>query len=423
MREQEEIEEAPASAMLVILFGASEFPGLPAWSNPELGASARAFRDYVRDPSGLGIPRRRVLDLFDDEADQVEQCLRIDEFLSREGTAASDLILYYIGHGTFDNDEYCLGIRSTQRGREYLTTIESRKLARSVRDHFRRKRVYLILDSCYAASAARDWQGDEVNHAIRKFAKVLPGHGTAFLAAASKDDVTRAPRAERYTVFTGALIEALNKGVPNGPERLSLSDLHEEVCALLLQRPELETSRPELHVPLQREGDISRLPMFPNRAHGLGHEAPRAPRAVAHLEELSPRTAVARTAPLVEQTSRASAHGRLANAAVSSVMPRGNALPGPAHQRVADRIAARLHQPVSARRVFEAIMAFFRHPLTWAFIPMVGPVVFLSCSLKVALDPAAASLELRDARTVGAFGVVTTLLWLIAFLAAFDVGR
>jgi hypothetical protein len=260
------LEPASSSSMLVVLLGASEFPFKPAWSNPVLGASARAFRDYALSDTGMSIPRQRLLDLFDDSDDPAKQCLRVQEFLSREGATASDLILYYVGHGTFDNDEYCLGVRSTQQDREYLTTIESRKLAKSVRNGFPRKRIYLILDSCFAASAAQDWQGEEATLAVRKLAKAMPGHGTAFLAAASKDDVTKAPRSERYTVFTGALLQVLTKGVPTAPSPFSLHDLYEEVLAVVQQRPDAGLSCPEIHVPRQQDGDISRLPLFRNAA-------------------------------------------------------------------------------------------------------------------------------------------------------------
>jgi hypothetical protein len=95
---------------------------------PPLGASARAFRDYVRSPEGLALAPDHVLDLFDDEADPVGQFLRIEAF----------------------------------RDREFLTTIESRKLAKIIRDGSARKRVYVILDACFSASTASDWQGDEI---------------------------------------------------------------------------------------------------------------------------------------------------------------------------------------------------------------------------------------------------------------------
>src|SRR5262249_25999453 len=151
-----------------------EYPHKPAWSNPVLGASARAFRDYVLSATGLALAPEQVLDLFDAAAGPVDQLFQIREFLKAAGKRARDLVLYYVGHGGFDSDEYYLGIRSTRSDHEFITTIESRKLARIIRDAFGHKRVYVILDSCFAASAAADFQGEEIEVAVRKMSQPLP---------------------------------------------------------------------------------------------------------------------------------------------------------------------------------------------------------------------------------------------------------
>jgi len=223
---------------------------------------------------GLALAPGQVLDLFDDGMDPTGQLLRIGDFLSATAGTSRDLLLYYVGHGGFHRDEYYLGVQCTQHDREFITTIESRKLAEVIRRGFGRKRVYVILDSCFAASAAVDWQGNEIEAAVRKMAQPLPRQGTAFLAAASKYDVTRAPRAELYTVFTGAILEALRRGVDRTQQKMSMYELYEEVRDVLQRRETDAEGRPELHVPSQAEGDISRLRLFPNAAY-LRAEAQR----------------------------------------------------------------------------------------------------------------------------------------------------
>jgi formylglycine-generating enzyme required for sulfatase activity len=275
------LESPAAETTIAVLLGASEYPQKPAWSNPVLGTSARAFRDYLLAPTGLSLTPGQVLDLFDAAAGAADQLFQIKEFLKKSGTRARDLIVYYVGHGGFDNDDYYLGIRNTQHDHEFITTIESRKLARIIREGFGRKRVYVILDSCFAASAAPDWQGDEIEAAVRKMSQPLPRQGTAFLAAASKYDVTRAPRAERYTVFSGAVLEALAHGVDRAQPRISLYELYEEVRDRLQRRETDEEARPELHTPSQREGDVARLGLFPNAAYPRIAEANRVRAEVA----------------------------------------------------------------------------------------------------------------------------------------------
>jgi serine/threonine protein kinase len=233
-----------------------------------LGASARAVRDYVLSPEGLGIPAGQLLDLFDDAAAAAKQCENIEAFLTGDAVrTARDLIVYYVGHGGFDGDEYYLAVRDTANNREFLTAIESRKLARIIHEAFGRRRVYVILDACFAGSAASDWQGTALEWAVKRMSRPFPKHGTAFLAAASKDDVAIAPRSGTYTMFTGALLGSLQRGLPGGEMRLSLYELYELIRDALIELNEVEGPRPELHAPRQDDGDISLLPLFPNASH------------------------------------------------------------------------------------------------------------------------------------------------------------
>jgi hypothetical protein len=284
--------EPPSTAtMVVVLLGASEYPQKPAWSNPVLRTSAHAVRDYVLSPTGLALAPSKVLDLFDDGADPAGQLVRIKEFLSATASIARDLVLYYVGHGGFYDDEYHLGVRSTRHELEYLTTIESKKLAQILRDGFRRKRVYVFLDSCFAASAASDFQGDEINVAVRKMSQSLPPEGTVFLAAASKEDVAHAPRAERYTVFTGAVLEVLTMGVDSPQPKISMYELFEEVRDVVRRRETDRAGRPELHVPRQREGDVSRIPVFPNATYTRTEASRQRAEAAARVQATEYATA------------------------------------------------------------------------------------------------------------------------------------
>ncbi|MEO7734154.1 MAG: caspase family protein [Kofleriaceae bacterium] len=271
--------EIPLSESIVaILLGAGEYPRKPIWSNPVLSKTARAFSEYIRSSTGFGLARNQILDLFDDGSNAIRQLTLIEEFLIASGSAAQDLIVYYVGHGSFIDREYCLAISDTCRDREFITTIESAKLARAIRRSFSRKRVYIIIDACFSASAVNDWQGGEIEAAIRKAAQQLPTQGTAFLAATSKDDVACAGRDQRYTRFTGAILEVLARGVDNAHPKLSMFELYEEVRTCLRNRPAHEGGQPEIHDPSQPDGNLSLAPLFPNIAHPATIEAARSRR-------------------------------------------------------------------------------------------------------------------------------------------------
>jgi hypothetical protein len=288
------LEPPAAATTIAVLLGASEYPQKPAWSNPVLGTSARAFRDYLLSPEGFALAPGQILDLFDADAGPADQLFQIKEFLKATSAQVRDLVVYYVGHGGFDNDDYYLGVRATRRDHEFITTIDSGKLARIIRQGFGHRRIYVILDSCFAASAARDWQGDEIEAAVRKLSQPLPRQGTAFLAAASKHDVTRAPRNQRYTVFTGAILDALTLGVDRLQPRISVYELYEQIRDRLQHRDSDDEARPELHVPSQHDGDVSQLQLFPNSAYlrivearrGLAHaSAAASPKAVVRPPE------------------------------------------------------------------------------------------------------------------------------------------
>lgn len=445
------LEPPAASTTIVVVLGASEYPRKPAWTNPVLAASARAFREYVISPDGLGIPDAQVLDLFDDDGDQVHQCLRIEEFLASAGQHAHDLLLYYVGHGSFDRDEYCLGIRATQRDREFITTIESRKLAQIIREGFARRRVFVILDACFSASAARDWQGDELVAAVHKMAGPLPKHGTAFLAAASKDDVTRAPRNERYTVFTGAVLQVLQQGTSSRRPKISLYEVYDEVRQLLVQRERAGAARPELHIPSQGEGDISRLPVFPNAAYsrvGGGRARRRCDTQGSRPFELSARgearmierkqvalrwhdapTGISHedTAGIVEPAADTDRHP-----APAKKWYHADAAEALKHawRTTTERLRAlRARSPViDLRKAPGAIRDVFLTPvspvLLWSIvsmvIPFIGPIVVLVARHKL-VQGHRHRKQLLVARALGLLGTIVTCLVIRNWIAAHSV--
>jgi len=445
-RDADALESPTTATTIVVLLGASEYPQKPSWTNPVLGASAAALRAYLLSPTGFALASEQVLDLFDDDADQVHQLLQIEEFLATAGRHARDLILYYVGHGGFDNGDYYLGVRRTQRDREFITTIESRKLAKIIREGFRRKRLYVILDACFSASAASDWQGEEAEAAVRKLTQHLPRQGTALLAASSKYDVTRAPRAERYTIFTGAVLEALTRGVDNARPGLSLYELYDEVREVLRRRETDDDGRPELHIPSQRDGDISQLPVFPNAAF------PRVIEATRSLAEVTVRAKVAESAteqvPPAEAASMATKEIAPADEPVRDrdragppIVPQGikepRAAAGIWNRNIwsmdvrdllrGNRVRREPDQPSSragaAKRLQAALHRPIRALLAWAcvglLVPFVGPVVLLYSHAKLTRSRPSDAQEagrLIAARLMGLIGTLYTVVLIGAFL-------
>lgn len=119
--DRQSIDESRRASVVAVIFGASEFPRSDALSaSPAFERSARGFSEYLKSDRGFGLAEHRILDLFDDDANVIDQNDRLIEHLQRHGDA-SDLIVYYVGHGGFLPDrEYFLALRSTRQGSEVV---------------------------------------------------------------------------------------------------------------------------------------------------------------------------------------------------------------------------------------------------------------------------------------------------------------
>ena len=267
--DRESIAEAEPAAVVAIILGASEFPkanALPA--SPAFAGSASAFTDYLKSEHGLRLADDQVLDLFDHDGNVIDQNDQLTEYLLRNQNA-SDLVIYYVGHGGFLPDrEYFLALRSTKQGAEGLTGLRIQALAHLVEEYFPGKRVFLILDCCFAGEAVAQFQSDELGTIVEnKTFDALPEAGTSLLVAASKDEPAIAPTGAAYTMFSDCFLEVLAEGIAGGRKALSLAEIGAVVQRRIRSKFGQRGVRPEVHSPRQGEGDIANIPLFPNPAY------------------------------------------------------------------------------------------------------------------------------------------------------------
>lgn len=123
--------EADPRHTLVIVIGASIFPGNEQLSNLRFACSAEGMRDYFLDPGRFGLPEGNLLWLFDATEqptsvyDKIEVFLR-DALARPEPDGPRDVIVYYVGHGFFGDDRsYHLAAWSLKTGApEYHIVFE-----------------------------------------------------------------------------------------------------------------------------------------------------------------------------------------------------------------------------------------------------------------------------------------------------------
>lgn len=276
---------------LAIVLGASEWPFYPEFHGaPSFRRSAHDVADYMRDRDGLNLPPRNVkvlIDAFDDGPEILRQMWefvrgrRVD--LNKLGAPATDLLLYYVGHGGFaDNDAFFLSIRSTNEYDPLATSITAESLGRLIREAAAGLRTYLLLDCCFAASVSkvfmngplgvaeaqlRDLLPQQGDDAARRIGD-LPAFGTALLCASGPREPAKAPPGLPHTMFTGGLLEVLRGGDRNAPPWLSLEDTARLVRARLEARFANAAVLPAVHAPQQSLGRLDLLPLFPNPARG-----------------------------------------------------------------------------------------------------------------------------------------------------------
>jgi hypothetical protein len=97
---------------LAVILGASQFPKIKLFeTTPAFEASAKAFREYLLNPKGFGLPQENLLDLFNtiESPSDVDEKIanfikRRSEKLKASGTPPLDILVYYVGHGGFTDD-------------------------------------------------------------------------------------------------------------------------------------------------------------------------------------------------------------------------------------------------------------------------------------------------------------------------------
>ena len=249
----------------LVVLGASQFSSPDHYGNPAFKRSKNAF---IAAAIANGIPTDRVIDSFDSQTTVGVLVDKIDDFLRRH-PVITDLIIYYCGHGGFTKmDEFYLAIRSMRKGRESSEGLSPRQLRADLNDRFSNRRVYLVLDCCFAGAALTrsQWMsgGDVTTVVANQVFESFPKTGTALLAAAPASASAKAFTDEEYTVFTNALVRVLHDGIDNQGPRLSLRDIFNRAEVIIKDERAGVAPMPELYPRAQDHSDVAATPIFLN---------------------------------------------------------------------------------------------------------------------------------------------------------------
>ncbi|MGW5703993.1 caspase, EACC1-associated type [Amycolatopsis japonica] len=239
-----------------VLVGVSEYTtleGLPGVEN-----NIATLHKAMTDPELWGLPAEHCVALLNPASP--DEVLDVVHQAASEATDA--LLFYYAGHGLLDNRfELYLALPGADNDRLY----------RAVRyDDIRREVVgtalscygkVVLLDCCYSGRALQGGMGGSVDD-LADQARV---DGTYLMTATAETRKALAPPGERYTAFTGALVDKLTRGLPDGPALLDMETLFHHMKADLQAR--------HFPVPQQRSRNDGRAIALVRNRWGIGQRA------------------------------------------------------------------------------------------------------------------------------------------------------
>ncbi|WP_328757553.1 caspase, EACC1-associated type [Streptomyces sp. NBC_00271] len=223
-----------------LLIGAHSFTDPDLEPLPAVARNLDRLAELLRDRSVWGLDAGHLSVLAEPDRDQA-----LGEAGRLADEAEDTLLVYYAGHGFVHDlsNELYLALPRTDPRRLYtaLRYQDIRELLLGPQVRARRKVV--ILDCC--------WSGLALHGAMS--ATGLGGlsdiGGTFVLTATSETRTALAPPGETYTAFTGELIGALEKGVPEAPPLLTMTTLYRHLYDALVAK-----GRP---TPQQRNGNTA----------------------------------------------------------------------------------------------------------------------------------------------------------------------
>jgi putative AlgH/UPF0301 family transcriptional regulator len=259
----------------VVLIGASTYAQLQPL--PTVANNLTGLGDVFGDDQLWGLPADHCR-LVDNPwvPQEVDRALRV----AARATAVGGLLLvYFAGHGVVDErtGELHLAVGQTDREAAYATAVPYEWIRRAVLASPASRRV-VILDCCYAGRAISGMSDD-----LTAVADEVEIDRTCVLVATAPNRAALAPADERYTAFTGALIEVLRGGVPDGPDPLDLATVYAEVLGIQRRRarplPEMRARNGGEQVPLVRNAARPRPRIAPP-------PAPEVPDPVSHAGDI-----------------------------------------------------------------------------------------------------------------------------------------
>jgi hypothetical protein len=251
----------------MIFLGASSFPSSTKFKS---SIAFKHAKDRIKKfvlTNILAESEDNILDLFDSNYSPDEIDSHISGFIKGLKNNIKELIIYYVGHGSFDKTSFILTTRKTRDENLSVSSITAQSIGTTISKAASNLKVYVILDCCFAASLYTIFQSPLIEIVSKDISDNFPPTGLALLCASSKDDPARIISERQITMFSEGLEFALRNGAPEiRNELLTLRELGDLTYSHIKLNNPGEAIRPEVHSPIMPHGDIADIPVFPNYA-------------------------------------------------------------------------------------------------------------------------------------------------------------
>jgi len=229
----------------VVLIGVSayeyaEFPPIRAARN-----SLQAMHALLTNSALCGWPPERIT-VIPNPISTVDLAVQLADLADN---TAGVMVFYYVGHGVLTpRGELCLTAASTRPDRPKITGLAWETIAEVLRTCPAKVRI-IILDCCFAGQAIESLAGDSGPG----LADITHVEGVYTLTATTRNRSAHVPPLDQQdterTSFTGALIDLVTSGIPDGPPDLTLG--------MIYPRLRLNLARRGLPLPNQRSTDCA----------------------------------------------------------------------------------------------------------------------------------------------------------------------
>jgi hypothetical protein len=260
---------------LFVALGAHYYPDSILTSSTSLLKASDKVVKYFLAEDGFGLPHENHLNLFDAPSEPNSQDRQIASWIAERsaalelnGTPATDLILYYVGHGGLDdNDRYYLALKTTRDSNRGISSLKIDDLGPTITSSARTLRTYLIIDACFSGktSVLLSESVDTLKAQIKE-RFVHPTKGVAMLCSSDRDRVSKIVEERETTMFSEAFHFVLTQGDGTQSDYFSLRVLNDRINQTILDLNGINSVRSSVYSPRQPEGDIADIPLFPNAA-------------------------------------------------------------------------------------------------------------------------------------------------------------